>query len=379
MAVLAPGTVLGGCRIEAVVGRGGMGVVYRARQLDLDRDVAVKVIAPELVDDQPTRTRFLREARAAGAVEHPNVIPVHGAGTADECAYLVMRYIHGADLRTLVSRDGPLEPRRAARIAIHVGDALDAIHRAGYVHRDVKPQNVMIDADGHVYLSDLGLAKHAMTTAGPTRSQQWVGTLDFVAPEQIRGERVDARTDVYALGGVVFFMLTGHVPFEREHDHAKLWAHLAAEPPRPSAFRPNLARELDAVVVRALAKDPEQRQPSAGDLGRAVRAAAGAPPRLCRQQHEPSDRRAEHENRQTGRQRPGAAEPVRHRRRRTPSLGHRPRQEHVDAARLLNVDSPVLKRPPASTGRRHWSSRSGCEPSGAAHLSSCSATAPGVR
>ncbi len=274
MGALTPGTVLGGCRIDAVVGRGGMGIVYRARQLDLDRDVAVKVIAPELVEDPRSRKRFLTEARAAGAVEHPNVIPVHGAGVAEGRAYLVMRYVAGDDLRTLVRRDGLPELDRAAAIAAQLGDALDAIHGAGYVHRDVKPQNVMVGADGHVYLSDFGLAKHAMATGGPTTSEQWVGTLDYVAPEQIRGERVDARADVYGLGGVVYFLLTGRVPFERASDHAKLWAHLVDPPPRPSAGRPGLPTGLDAVVARAMAKDPARRYPSAGDLGRAARAAA---------------------------------------------------------------------------------------------------------
>jgi hypothetical protein len=274
MGVLAPGTVLGGCRIEAVVGRGGMGVVYRARQLDLDRDVALKVIAPELLLDAETRDRFLSEARAAGAVEHPNVVPVHRAGLEEGRAYLVMRYVAGDDLRMLVRREGPLSPAAAAMVALQLGDALDAIHRAGYVHRDVKPHNVMVDADGHAYLSDFGLAKHALSS-GPTRSEQWVGTLDYVAPEQIRGGPVDARADVYALGGVIYFMVTGHVPFERDADHAKLWAHLHDEPRPPSTVLPGLPEELDAVVLRALAKEPERRQPSAGDLARAANAAAG--------------------------------------------------------------------------------------------------------
>ena len=194
-----------------------MGVVYRARQLELDRDVALKVIAPELVEDPQSRKRFLSEARAAGAVEHPNVVPVHGVGVAEGRAYLVMRYVAGDDLRTLVRRDGPLSPdargrgRAAARRR-----AWTRSTAAGYVHRDVKPQNVMVDAAGHVYLSDFGLAKQALATAGPTSSEHWVGTLDYVAPEQIRGEPVDARADVYALGGVVYFMLTGRVPFERD-------------------------------------------------------------------------------------------------------------------------------------------------------------------
>src|SRR5215207_3264768 len=181
MGVLDPGAMLGGCRIETVVGRGGMGVVYRVRQLNLDRDVAVKVIAPELVEDPHSRQRFLTEARAAGAVEHPNVVPVHGAGVAAGRAYLVMRYVAGDDLRAVVRREGPLPPRRAAGVALQLGDALDAIHGAGYVHRDVKPQNVMVDAVGHVYLSDFGLAKATLASIGLTTSEQWVGTLDYVA------------------------------------------------------------------------------------------------------------------------------------------------------------------------------------------------------
>src|SRR5919108_5709084 len=277
MGELAPGMVLGGCRIDGIVGRGGMGVVYRAHQLDLDRDVALKVIAPELVEDPEIRERFLSEARAAGAVEHPNVIPVHGVGVAEGRAYLVMRYVAGSDLRTVVRADGPLAPERAAAIAMRLGDALDAIHRAGYVHRDVKPQNVMIDAAGHVYLSDFGLAKQTLASSGQTRSEQWVGTLDYVAPEQIRGERVDARADVYSLGGVLYFVVTGRVPFERASDQAKLWAHIADPPPRPTDARPQLPAELDAVVLRALAKNPDERYPSAGDLGRAARSAAGLP------------------------------------------------------------------------------------------------------
>jgi hypothetical protein len=252
-----------------------MGVVYRARDLDLDRDVAVKLIAPDRVEDQRIRARFVSEARAAAAVEHPNVLPVYAAGVAGDRAYLVMRYVHGDDLRTLVHRAGPLPVERAAEVVVAIGDALDAIHRAGFVHRDVKPANVLIDESGHVYLSDFGLAKHVFVSAGLTESDRWVGTLDFAAPEQIRGGKVDARADVYALGGVLHFMLTGAVPFERESEEAKLWAHLAAEPPRPSELRPELPAALDDVVLRALAKDPDERFRSAGDLGRAARAAAG--------------------------------------------------------------------------------------------------------
>jgi serine/threonine protein kinase len=273
MSVLAPGAVVGGCRIEGVVGRGGMGVVYLARQLELERDVALKVISSELTEDPVARGRFLAEARAAAAVEHPNVVPVHAVGTEDELTYLVMRLIRGDDLRAVVRRDGPLDPSRAAAIAERIGDALDAIHRAGYVHRDVKPPNVLIDDDGHVYLSDFGLAKAALASQGPTTADHWVGTLDYVAPEQIRGAAVDARTDVYALGGVLNFMLTGLPPFVREGDEAKLWAHLHDPPPRPSTT-PGVPLGFDSIVARALAKEPVDRYSSAGELGRDALAAA---------------------------------------------------------------------------------------------------------
>src|SRR5918993_540277 len=205
MSVLAPGAVVGGCRIEGVVGRGGMGVVYLARELELERDVALKVISPELTEDALARGRFLAEARAAAAV---------------------------------------------------------------------KPANVLIDDDGRVYLSDFGLAKAALATRGPTSEDHWVGTLDYVAPEQIRGELVDARTDVYALGGVLHFMLTGLPPFERAGEEAKLWAHLHEPPPRPSTLAA-VPAGFDAVVAGAMAKDPADRHASAGGLRRM--ALAGAP------------------------------------------------------------------------------------------------------
>ncbi|HEX6026552.1 MAG TPA: serine/threonine-protein kinase, partial [Solirubrobacter sp.] len=274
MRVLAPGTVLAGYRIETLVGRGGMGVVYRAVQLDLERVVAVKVIAPELLDDDDVRARFLTEARAAARVDHPNVIPVHAAGEEDGIAYITMRYVAGDDLRSLVRYGGPFDPARAAAIIAQAAAALDAIHRAGFVHRDVKPANLLVDREGHVYLTDFGLAKTVFTRSGGTRTGQWVGTLDYVSPEQIRGGKIDARADVYALGGVLHFALTGRVPFEREGDEAKLWAQLSAPPPVPSSIRPELPGQFDLAVARAMAKEPDARYPSAGDLGRAARAAA---------------------------------------------------------------------------------------------------------
>ncbi len=274
MAVLARGTVIAGHRIESFVGRGGMGVVYRARQIALDRIVALKVIAPELLEDAGIRERFLHEARAAAGIDHPNVIPVHGAGEDGGVAYIAMRFVEGDDLRTLVRREGPLSVAAAAGFAGQAAAALDAIHGAGFVHRDVKPANLLVAAGGHLYLTDFGLAKQVITRSGATGSGGWVGTLDYISPEQIRGGRIDARADVYALGGVLHFVLTGRVPFEREGQEAKLWAQLSDPPPVPSALVPGLPPELDAIVARAMAKDPEERYPSAGDLGRAVRAAA---------------------------------------------------------------------------------------------------------
>ena len=251
-----------------------MGVVYRATQLDLDRTVALKVIAAELLDDEEARQRFVQESRLAASIDHPHVIPIHAAGEQDGVPYLVMQYVAGDDARSLVRRDGPLPPARAARIVAQVGDALDAAHAAGLVHRDVKPANVLLAAGDHAYLSDFGLSRHVRSTGGPTRSGHWVGTLDYVAPEQIRGGHVDARTDVYALGCVLFFLLTGVVPFRGEDDEARLWAHLTESPPRASAANPSVPRAFDAVIERALAKAPDDRYPSAGDLGRAALAAA---------------------------------------------------------------------------------------------------------
>src|SRR6478735_5037747 len=274
MGELEPGSVFAGHRIDAVAGRGGMGVVYRATQLALDRTVALKVIAPGLLEDQTVRARFVRESKGAASIDHPNVIPIYYAGDEGGIAYIAMRYVAGDDVRSLVRREGRLEPARAARIVAQIGAALDEAHAAGLVHRDIKPANVLLTAEDHVYLTDFGLTKHALSVAGSTKPGHWVGTLDYVAPEQIRGERVDARVDVYALGCLLFYTLTGEVPFKREGDEARLWAHLSEPPPKPSQLVPDLPEAFDFVIERALAKDPDERYPSAGDLGRAALAAA---------------------------------------------------------------------------------------------------------
>jgi Protein kinase domain len=273
MTGLAPGTEFAGHRIDAVAGRGGMGVVYRATQQALDRVVALKLIVPELADDPGLRDRFERESRIAASIDHPNVLPLYYAGEQDGVLYQAMRYVDGTDLRTLVRAHGALPADRAVAIVAQVAAALDAAHARGLVHRDVKPANVMLTEGDHAYLGDFGLSRRTASQDASTAGGSVVGTFDYVSPEQIRGARVDARTDVYALGGVLFTALTGQVPFPRESDEARLWAHLQAEPPRLSERAPNLPPELDAVIERALAKRPEDRYPSAGDLARAASAA----------------------------------------------------------------------------------------------------------
>jgi serine/threonine protein kinase len=262
-----------------------MGVVYRATQLDLDRTVALKVIAPALAEDPEFRTRFVRESQVAASIDHPNVIPIYYAGEHEGVLYIAMRYVEGDDLRTLVRREGQLAPDRAARIVSQVGAALDAAHSRGIVHRDVKPANVILGADEHAYLTDFGLTKRLQSHTGTSHTGQWVGTLGYVAPEQIRGERIDARADVYALGCVLFHALTGVTPYHRDTHEATLWAHLNDPPPPLAALAPTVPAAFEGVVERALAKRAEDRYPSAGDLGRGALAAAGrrealAPERL---------------------------------------------------------------------------------------------------
>ncbi len=275
---LHPGDVVAGHRIDAVAGRGGMGVVYRATALDLGRTVALKLIAPALASDPAFRERFIRETRVAASIDHPNVIPLFSAGEEHGRLYIAMRYVDGDDLRTLVRGEGRLAPARAAHVVAQVAAALDAAHARGIVHRDVKPANVLLAPGDHAYLTDFGLARRIDSASGMTRAGGWVGTLGYVPPEQIRGERLDARADVYALGCVLFHALTGTPPYARESDEATLWAHLNAPPPAVTQTVPGVPAAFDAVLARALAKAPADRFPSAGDLGRAALGAAGLAP-----------------------------------------------------------------------------------------------------
>ena len=266
---LAAGSRFGGFRIERTLGQGGMGIVYLATELRLDRQVALKVIRSDLAGDEDFRARFRSESRTAAAVEHPRVVTVFGAGEVDGLLYVSMRYVPGRDLGRMVDADGPLPPEEAARLIAQVADGLDAVHAAGLVHRDVKPHNVIVGEDGDAYLADFGLAKAMGATTGLTATGQVIGTVDYMAPEQIEAQRVDARTDVYALGGVLYHAITGKVPYAERESSAKMWAHVN-EPP-PSAGRRGSV--LDPVIRRAMAKDPADRFPSAGDLGRAAVAA----------------------------------------------------------------------------------------------------------
>jgi streptogramin lyase len=282
--ILAPGAVVGGYRIESVAGRGGMGVVYRATQLALDRPVALKLLTPDLAQDNAFRERFQRESRLLASIDHPNVITVHEAGEHDGRLFIAMRFVVGTDLRELILRDGKVEPVRAARLLSQVASALDAAHARGLIHRDVKPANILIEErEGreHAYLSDFGLTKQvgSSSAAELTASGQWVGTVDYIAPEQVLGRRVDARADVYALGCVLYTALTGSVPFQRDSAIATVFAHVNDPPPSLREALPGISPELDAAIARALAKEPDDRFPSAGDLGRAALAAAeGAVP-----------------------------------------------------------------------------------------------------
>ncbi len=273
---LAQGTRFAGYLIEGVAGQGGMGVVYRARQLRPSRIVALKVISPQLAGDREFRERFAHESEIAASIEHSNVIPVYEVSEESGLLYIVMRYVEGTDLRSLIESAGRLALPRAVDILAQLTAALDAAHERGLVHRDIKPANVLIARESgrdHVYLTDFGLAKLA-AGGGQTRAGMFVGTLDYAAPEQLEGRPVDARTDVYATGCVLYHMLTGSVPFPHQHEAAIMFAHLSEQPRAIRELVPGLPAQVDTIIARAMAKDPDERYPSAGDLGRAAIAAA---------------------------------------------------------------------------------------------------------
>jgi YVTN family beta-propeller protein len=269
------GTEFAGYTVEALIGRGGMSVVYRAEHRRLKRKVALKFLAPELAEDERFRERFLRESELAASLDHPNIVPVYDAGEVDGRLYIAMRYVEGTDLKAVLRREGRLEHGRALALAAQVADALDVAHERGLVHRDVKPSNVLVAEQAgkeHCYLADFGLTKSASEPRGPADSGQMVGTIDYVAPEQIQGAVVDGRADVYSLACLLFECLTGELPFKRPSDMAVIYAHLEEAPPRASERRSELSGTLDEVFAKGLAKVPADRYERAGELVDAARA-----------------------------------------------------------------------------------------------------------
>ena len=281
LAGFGPGSRIAGYVLEEQVGAGGMAVVFRAHDERLDRQVALKLLAPGLVADQAFRQRFIRESRAAAAVDDPHIIPVFEAGEAAGVLFIAMRYVRGGDVRSLLDGSGQLPPARVAEIVSQVSTALDAAHERGLVHRDVKPANMLLDSSAgsgrpdHVYLSDFGLSKGTLSASGLTGTGTFLGTVDYVSPEQIEGKPVDGRADQYALACAAFELLTGSPPFRREEAMAVIWAQVSQPAPAVTSLRPDLPSAVDPVVARALAKAPGDRWPTCREFADALRSALG--------------------------------------------------------------------------------------------------------
>ncbi len=276
------GSLVAGYRLEERIGQGGMAVVFRAYDPRLDRRVALKIMAPGLALDEAFRQRFIRESRAAAAVDDPHIIPVFEAGESDGVLFIAMRYVRGGDVRSIIGQAGPLRPSRAAEIVAQVADALDAAHAIGLVHRDVKPANMLLEAStvasrpDHVYLSDFGLSKGTLAATGLTATGQFLGTLDYVSPEQIEGRAIDGRADEYALACSAFEMLCAEPPFLREQGVSVMYAHLSEPPPSIRARRPELPAPIDEVLAKGMAKAPADRYATCRDFAAALRRALGA-------------------------------------------------------------------------------------------------------
>jgi serine/threonine protein kinase len=282
-----PGSEIAGYRIESVIGSGGMAIVYRAEDMRLGRKVALKLLTPQLAGNDEFRRRFIMESRLAASLDHPNIVPIYEAGEADGQLFIAMRYVVGSDLKGLLGeRGGQLPVEWTLRLFEQIGNALDSAHRAGLVHRDVKPANILI-ATGeqprhalgdHVYLTDFGLTKRAAELSGGlTGTGHFLGTVAYVSPEQIQGKPVGPATDIYALGCMLYECLTGWPPFRRDDDAAMLWAHLVETPPAVTAIRPEVPPGVDAVVARAMAKEPERRYESCAELVRELELALRVP------------------------------------------------------------------------------------------------------
>ena len=276
---LGEGSVLGGYRIVRLIGRGGMGAVYLADDVRLGRKVALKVLSSETAEIPAVRERFVRESQLAASLDHPHILPIYEAGEADGQLFIAMRYVPGPDLEGIIARDGPLALERTVALIDQIGSALDAAHAAGLIHRDVKPGNILVapgSAPGtdHAYLTDFGLTKQAEYSAALTRSGQLLGSVGYVAPELIENRPVDARVDIYSLGCVLYECLAGTQPYPRDTEMATLYAHVQAPPPSIALVRPELPAAIDGVIAKAMAKTPEARYPSAGELARALTEAA---------------------------------------------------------------------------------------------------------
>ena len=366
------GSQIAGYQLMEQIGRGGMAVVYKAMDLRLDRPVALKILAPELARDEAFRQRFIRESRAAAAVDHPCIIPVFDAGEASGVLFIAMRYVSGRDLRTLLDREGSLPAGRVVSIVDQVASALDSAHERGLVHRDVKPANMLLDSAAgsgqldHVYLSDFGLMKRSLSTSSLTSTGQFLGTLDYIAPEQIEGRQVDGRADLYALACTAYEMLAGAPPFRRDQDVAVIWAQVSAPPPQLTDQRPDLPAAVDTVLAKALAKVPGDRYDTCLEFAGALRAACalsassawparagpGRPPNwlTCRQTPGPDRRQG-----QTRRAGPAGPLPGTTARPRGRSRRSRPRRERASPqsgrpARTRDARRSTGRRGPASGG-----------------------------
>jgi len=274
------GDELAGYRLRGVLGRGGMSVVYEAENPRLGSTVALKVLAPELATNDLFRARFLRESRIAASLNHPNVIPIYDMGAHEDLLFIAMRYVVGSDLRAVLKANRVLTPDQTLLLISQAGRALDAAHRHGLVHRDVKPGNILIEQGSddesepdHVYLSDFGLSKHAASRSGLTATGEFMGTVDYISPEQIKARPVDGRADIYSLGCVLYECLTGRVPFSKDINAAVIWAHVEEMPAAPSSVQPTLPPSIDHALAKALAKEPADRYATCRELVAAVRAA----------------------------------------------------------------------------------------------------------
>ena len=363
--VLETGSVVAGYRIARLIGRGATGAVYLAADAE-GNEVALKVLLPDLAQDARFRERFLRESQIAASLDEPHVVPTLAVGEDDGMLWLAMRFVDGLDLREVLKREGPLTPERAVDLIGQVASALDAAHALGLVHRDVKPGNVLVlttDAGEHAYLCDFGLAKHVSSVNSLTGGRALVGTIAYISPEQIEGGAIDARADVYSLGCMLFECLTGQAPFERETEIATVYAHMNEPPPRATDVRPGIPGGFDTVVAKALAKAPDDRFASCGELAAASESALrGELPRRAGPGAASQWRSGRGGRR--GRGRRGRHRPQRRRRRRRrPGAATRDRTE-VDGPDRRRVAqgrrAPPVREPAVGRGRSTRARRGCC-------------------